>query len=64
MLIRQKKVYEANLLWIAGYFGLFFVLIHGWDGTGYERFFYSPMQWGGEVIPWQEGTFIVLRVDE
>lgn len=57
LLIRKGKLYEANLLWLAGYFGMFFILIHGWDGTGYERFFYSPMAWGGEVTPWQEGTF-------
>lgn len=59
-LIRQRKVYEANLLPVAGYFGMFFILVHGWDGSGYDRFFYSPMRWGGEVVPWQPGNFGIL----
>lgn len=25
--------------WLFGYVGMFFILIHGWDGTGYQRFF-------------------------
>jgi hypothetical protein len=37
--IRKGKLYPANLLWIAGYFLMFFILVHGWDGTGYRRFF-------------------------
>ena len=59
-LIRQRKVYEANLLPVAGYFGMFFILVHGWDGSGYDRFFYSPMRWGGEVNPWQPGQVSIL----
>lgn len=33
--------YAAYLQWVAGYFGMFFILVHGWDGSGYRRFF-SP----------------------
>ncbi len=40
-LILSHKLYQAFLHYIAGYFMLFFILIHGWDGTGYMRFF-SP----------------------
>jgi hypothetical protein len=35
------KTYQAYLHWLGGYFGIFFILVHGWDGTGYKRFF-SP----------------------
>ena len=37
--IKQGKRYAAFLQIIAGYFLLFFILVHGWDGTGYQRFF-------------------------
>lgn len=60
-LIRKGKIYEANLLWVAAYFGMFFVLVHGWDGSGYDRFLYSPMAWGGEVTPWKAGTFEISQ---
>jgi hypothetical protein len=31
----------ANLNWIFGYFGMFFILLYGWDGLGYDRFLYD-----------------------
>jgi len=37
----RGKTFTAYLHWIAGYFGMFFILVHGWDGSGYQRFF-SP----------------------
>jgi hypothetical protein len=37
--IRRRRLLAANLLWIAGYFCMFFILVHGWDGHGYVRFF-------------------------
>lgn len=37
--IRRDRAYGAFLGWIAGYFAMFFTLVHGWDGTGYKRFF-------------------------
>lgn len=40
-LIRRDKVYGAWLNFVAAYFGFFFILVHGWDGQGYMRFF-SP----------------------
>ncbi len=40
-LCARGKAFSAYLHWIGGYFGMFFILVHGWDGTGYQRFF-SP----------------------
>lgn len=37
----RGRAFTAYLHWVAGYFGMFFILVHGWDGTGYQRFF-SP----------------------
>ena len=39
--IARGKAYGAYLQWLAAYFCMFFVLVHGWDGSGYRRFF-SP----------------------
>ena len=38
-LIRAGRRYAALLQVALGYFGMFFILVHGWDGRGYERFF-------------------------
>lgn len=40
-LAARGKAFSAYLHWVSGYFGMFFILVHGWDGTGYQRFF-SP----------------------
>lgn len=40
-LLQKQKFYLANLNWMIGYFGLFFILVYGWDGLGYDRFFYD-----------------------
>jgi hypothetical protein len=43
---RRNQLFRANLLWIAGYFCMFFILVHGWDGHGYVRFFTRDLdQW-------------------
>jgi hypothetical protein len=39
MFLRRRNQYAAYLQWLAGHFGLLFILVHGWDGTGYMRFF-------------------------
>jgi hypothetical protein len=31
----------ANINWILGYYGMFFILLYGWDGLGYDRFLYD-----------------------
>lgn len=40
-LMAKGKFLAANLNWIAGYFGMFFILLYGWDGLGYDRFLYD-----------------------
>ena len=50
-LIRAGKVYAANLQWVFGYLFMFFILVHGWDGTGFRRFFYS-----GDIVQWRAGV--------
>jgi hypothetical protein len=51
-LIARGRVYLAYLQIVLGYVGMFFLLVHGWDGTGYQRFF-SPterdfLSWDGD----------------
>jgi hypothetical protein len=51
-LLRRGWPRLAYLQLVAGYFGMFFILVHGWDGTGYQRFF-SPTRadyerWGAD----------------
>lgn len=36
-LIAKGQDYRAWLASVAGFFGMYFMLIHGWDGTGYKR---------------------------
>ncbi len=40
-LASRGQTFAALQQWLLGYFGMFFILVHGWDGTGYQRFF-SP----------------------
>lgn len=40
-LIRAGRHLAAQLNWVFGYFGMFFILLHGWDGLGYDRFLYD-----------------------
>ncbi|MBU0993350.1 MAG: hypothetical protein KJ737_12725 [Proteobacteria bacterium] len=58
--IRNGKTYAANLMWVIGYFLMFFILIHGWDGTGYQRFFYCGTSWSGDFTSWVKGTFTLF----
>jgi len=51
-LIRSGRSYAAHIQWIAGYFAFFFVLVHGWDGTGWQRFTWDPTVTG---MPWEPG---------
>jgi MFS family permease len=37
-LILRGRRYLAFLNMVLGYFGMFFILVHGWDGRGYQRF--------------------------
>ena len=43
-LLKRRQAFAAYMQWILGYFGMLFVLVHGWDGTGYMRFFSSTRE--------------------
>lgn len=56
-LLSVGKRYAAFLQVFAGYFGMFFILVHGWDGKGYQRFFSQDRQeflsWTPDhILPW------------
>ena len=40
-LMASGRYYLANINWLLGYFGMFFILLYGWDGLGYDRFLYD-----------------------
>jgi len=40
-LFEKGKFYFGHLNWLAGYFCMFFILLYGWDGLGYDRFIYD-----------------------
>ncbi len=52
--IRKGRFYAAHLQWWLGYFCMFFILVHGWDGTGWQRFLYDPTMHGG--VLWSPGV--------
>lgn len=41
---------------------MFFILVHGWDGTGYRRFLYSAKDWSGNYTPWTPGSYLIRWV--
>jgi hypothetical protein len=55
-LLVAGRSYLAYLQILVGYLGMFFILVHGWDGKGYQRFF-SPthedfVNWDGNWAAW------------
>jgi hypothetical protein len=40
-LIQLGKIHAAGLQFIIGHFCMFFILLYGWDSTGWERFLYD-----------------------
>jgi hypothetical protein len=54
-LMAKRKYFVANLNWIFGYFGMFFILLYGWDGLGYDRFLYDRDMWPGAPA-WVPGS--------
>ncbi len=50
-LIEKGRLYWAHLQWVIGYMLMFFILVHGWDGTGWRRFFYA-----GDIADWRAGV--------
>ena len=53
-LTMQQRFGLAHLNWLAGYLGMFFILLYGWDGFGYDRFLYDRDMFGG--VPWSPGA--------
>jgi vacuolar-type H+-ATPase subunit I/STV1 len=54
-LVQKERYYLANLNWMFGYFGMFFILVYGWDGLGYDRFFYDRAMLPGSPA-WTPGA--------
>jgi hypothetical protein len=40
---------------LIGYFFMFFILMYGWDGTGWQRFLYDASMHGGRL--WSHGMY-------
>ena len=53
-LLAAGRTYAAHLNWLMGYFGMFFILLYGWDGRGYDRFLYDRDMFGG--VAWTPGA--------
>ncbi len=54
LLLKRQRYYAAHLNWLFGYLGMFFILVYGWDGLGYDRFFYDRDMFGG--MAWTPGA--------
>ena len=55
-LLARGRRYLAHLNCMLGYFGMFFILLYGWDGHGYDRFLYDRDMFGG--VAWHAGAGI------
>lgn len=53
-LLAAGRLWAAHLNWMLGYFGMFFILLYGWDGLGYDRFLYDRDMFGG--LAWTPGA--------
>ena len=53
-LLAAGRHYAAHLNWLLGYFGMFFILLYGWDGLGHDRFLYDRDMFGG--LAWTPGA--------
>jgi hypothetical protein len=55
-LLARGRTYIAYLQPLIAYFAMFFILIHGWDGKGYQRFFSETdadfRAWDGDWVSW------------
>jgi hypothetical protein len=55
-LLAAGRSYLAYLQILVGYIGMFFILVHGWDGKGYQRFFSAThadfVGWSGDWSAW------------
>ncbi len=53
-LLAASRPYAAHLSWLLGYFAMFFILLYGWDGRGFDRFLYDRDMFGG--VAWTPGA--------
>lgn len=51
--IQKGNFYMAHIQWLGGYFFMFFILLYGWDGTGWQRFLWDPTVNNGRL--WEPG---------
>lgn len=56
-LYKKGRYYLANLNWLVGYLGMFFILVYGWDGLGWDRFLYDRDMFGAA---WQPGMTLTF----
>lgn len=54
--IRKGKYYAAHIQCFLGYFFMFFILMHGWDSLGWQRFLYDSTVMDG--VAWTNGTHL------
>ena len=52
-LVKKEHLYVAHVNWIIAWTVFWFILICGWDGTGWQRFLYDPTMLNGEL--WAPG---------
>ena len=52
-LIKKGKYYAAHANWMWSWVLFWFILVCGWDCTGYQRFLYDSSMFGGEL--WTPG---------
>jgi len=60
-LLRSGRHYLAFLQMYIGYLLMFFILVHGWDGKGYQRFFAPTKE---DFLAWKFTTIFYWLVSE
>lgn len=53
-LAKSKKIFESHLNWIIAWIIFWFILVCGWDCTGWQRFLYDMSVNNGQL--WTKGT--------
>jgi len=60
-LIKSREWFWANMQWVFGYLFMFFILVHGWDGKGYRRFFTYTANQKAQVLAQGFGPWVALK---
>lgn len=55
--IQKGNIHAAGLQFILGHFCMFFILLYGWDGLGWQRFLYDATVTGAL---WKPGQYMTL----